>query len=287
MSGGDTSDEVAVPPNDGHAGDLLSARLDGELDPATAAWVDDHLERCAACRDAAAEAGHVRRSIRELPPVDGAPVVAGFLARHRAVIRTGVAFVCLAAIGLGAIASTSAVLSPAVRPPIDELGAVHRSASSDRGGLRAPAPSAMAGMRRVEGVGAPYAAPGDLPGHRGPLSRRALYDGDELTLVVYGDGRALVSVFEQPGHLEWDDLPAGRLVTVADRQVWVGEARVEGAAAPVAVTEVGDVVVTVVSDDPDLLTAVLDGLPDMNRDSTWDRFHDACVRFTRAFAGQG
>lgn len=275
-----TNDPATAPPGDGHAGDLVSAHLDGELAPDVAAWVDDHLERCAPCRDAAADAGHVRRRIRELPPVDGAPVIAGFLARHRAVIRTGVAFVCLAALGLGALAATSAVLSSPVVPPVELLADIHRLAGSDAPGASSADP--MAGMQRVDGVGAPYAAPQNLPGHDGPLSRRAVYDGDDLTLVVYGDGRAAISVFEQPGHLEWDRLPAGRVVTVDDREVWLG-----GEAGATAITEVGDVVVTVVSDDPALLTAAVEGLPAMRRDSTWDRIHDACARLTRAFAGQG
>ena len=44
-----TTSDAAVPA-DGHAGDLVSARLDGELDATTAAWVDAHLAACEPCQ---------------------------------------------------------------------------------------------------------------------------------------------------------------------------------------------------------------------------------------------
>ena len=47
-------------------------RLDGPIDPTESAWLDDHLETCAACRDAAvayAAQGQELRSLADRPPV--------------------------------------------------------------------------------------------------------------------------------------------------------------------------------------------------------------------------
>src|SRR3546814_180562 len=67
---------------DRHPDDLLSAHADGELDPTEDAWVVDHLEGCATCRQAVGDLVEARSLLRSLPPVDGTPLIEGFLARH-------------------------------------------------------------------------------------------------------------------------------------------------------------------------------------------------------------
>ena len=272
-----------------HAGDLVSAHLDGELDPETASWVEQHLTGCEPCRAAADDARAAREWLRSMPPVDGATVIAGFLARHRTAIRTGTAFVGAAAVALGAMALSSAALRPEVVPDVAALSRVHAkvSAVASSGPRMSEQSLAAAGldddvvpMRPVQRVAALYAAPPALLGNRSHLSRQALYDGDDLTMVVYGDGTSSVTVFEQPGSLDWDRLPDGAFTQVRDRRVWVREG-----SPVVMVTEAGDLVITALSDDRAAVTTVIDGLPHHERDTTWDRLHDACVRFTRAFAG--
>lgn len=277
-----------------HADDLISAHLDGELDAETTAWVESHLAGCAGCRRAAGEAELARSWVRGLPDVDGSPVVQRFLARHRAVIRTGAAFVGAAAVALAALALTSAVLHPDVLPPVDVLADTHRVAvgAADAGEdmstvLERSGSEQMAGMRPVAGVGRPYSAPSALLGQSGSgdlarLQRYSVLDGDDLTLVMYRDGRSAVSVFEQPGRLEWHRLRGGAVESIAERRVWV-----RSGSPVVMVTEIGDVVVTVVSDDRAAATTALGGLPEERRGSTMDRLHDACVRFTRTFAVGG
>ena len=276
-----------------HADDLISAHLDGELDDATARWVEDHLGACAGCRQAAEEAALARSWVRGLPDVDGSPAVQRFLARHRAVIRTGAAFVGAAAVALAALALTSAVLHPDVLPPVDLLTDTHRVAAragttgEDMRAALDEAGAEMAGMRPVAGVGRPYSAPPALLGQTragglSRLQRHMVLDGDDLTLVVYRDGGAAVSVFEQPGRLEWDRLRGGDVESIGERRVWVRRG-----SPVVMVTEVGDVVVTVVSEDPAAATTALGGLPEERRGSTMDRLHDACIRFTQTFAAGG
>jgi hypothetical protein len=268
-----------------HADDLVSAHLDGELEAETARWVDEHLEVCAECAATAAATSAARQLLRDAPPVDGGRVVGRFVARHRAVIRTGTAFVGVAAVGLAALGLTSAVLHPEVAPDVGAITAVHLSAES-AGGEGAPSDPVMAtavpGMRPVDRVGRLYAAPPAVLGSHARLSLHAVYDGDDLVFAVYRDGLAVVSVFEQPGRLDWRSLPDGETRRVGARPVWVGRG-----APVVMVTEVGDLVVTVVARDERAATAVVEGLPTMRRSSTMDRLHDACMRFTEAFALRG
>ena len=53
-------------------GRLLSAYLDGELDPGTAAWAAHHLEQCPGCTPEADALAELRGALRELgvPPAD-------------------------------------------------------------------------------------------------------------------------------------------------------------------------------------------------------------------------
>lgn len=232
---------------DGHVGDLVSAHLDGELDAETAARVRAHLEVCPECEELAARTESARSWVRTLPPVDGTQVVDRLLARHRATIRAGAAFVGVATVLLGALALSASVIRTEVLPEIDHLVAAHQRGA-------------------------------DVP------------DGDDLTVVVHGDGETTVSVFQQPGRLDWDGLPRGRTERLGDRAVWRPVAppstgRLLGHA--VLVAEAGDVVVTVVADDLDSARVVLDGLPDVKRRSAWERVHDACARLTETFAGGG
>lgn len=260
------------PPADGHAGDLLSAHLDDELDPDTDRWVVAHLAACATCRRAADELATARAWIRSLPPVDGTPVVDGFLARHRALIRTGSMFVAVAAVVLAALAATSSVVHPELVPDVEQMAAAHEAAAHET----------MADMRRVAEARSGYAAPPAMIGSAASLSRRAVYDGHDLTTVVYADDQHSVSVYQQPGRLDWDELPPGDQTWVGDRPVWLREG------SPfVVVTEVGHLVITVVSDDRAAALTAVGGMPEQRRTATWQRLHDACQRVTQVFAFGG
>lgn len=273
-------------PRDGHVGDLVSAYLDGELDGETGAWVRDHLAGCAPCRELAVDTETARAWLRSLPEVDATPVVEQLLARHRAAIRAGAVFVGLAAVVVGSLALTAAVIRTDVVPDVDALVDAHLAASdADDNGLVVEVLfdlEGMSGAKGVGGVGTPYIAPDAMGANPTTLSRRAVYDGDDLTVVVYDNGATVVSVFQQPGRLDWDALPPGRTGTHGGRTVWSPAARSNGRPA-VLVAQIGHLVVTAVSDDPDAVAAAVTALPEGHRDSSWDRVHDACSRFTAVF----
>lgn len=260
---------AGLPPPGGHADDLLSAHLDDELDPVSEAWVADHLGECEQCRSAAVALTEARAAIRSLPEVDARPLVEGLLARHRRLIRTGAGFVGVAAAVLGALALTAAVNHPRVVPDVEGMAAAHVAAAHQE----------LADMRPVDGASDGYAAPAGLIGSSVQLSRQAVFDGSDLTVVVYRDEGVVVSVFEQPGALEWKDLPPGVHRMLGDRRVWMAEGTLT-----MVVSELGDLVVTVVSEHRGAALTALSGLPERHRRSTWDRLHDASQRFTEVFA---
>ena len=254
-------------PADGHAGDLVSARLDGELDAATAAWVDAHLEECEACTEVAGAVGVVRDWMRTAPAVDSTPVVGSVIARRRRMIGNGLVFVGLALFVLGILAVTSSVSHPQVVPAVDEFVAAHERSSHEE----------LGGMRPVDGAGSHYATP--MAVGSDPLRRRAVFDGPDLTVVVYEDDVATVTLYEQPGRVDWDALPDGEAIRIAGRPAW----HRPGVPA-VVVTEIGDLSVTLVADDLEQAEQVVGDLDAPTRSSTVDRVHDSCQRLLEVFA---
>lgn len=255
---------------DGHPDEALSAHVDGELDPVTEAWVVEHLAGCPGCRRSAQDLAEARSLLRGLPEVDATPVIEGFLARHRRAVRIGAGFVVVAGLVLAAIGATTATEHPRLVPDLAVLTAGHVEQSHGE----------MAGMQRQERSS--YEAPPGLIGSAVALSRKEVWDGTDLAAVVYRDGAVDVSVYQQPGRLDWDALPPGEVALVGDGEVWLGPGT-----PVVAVTQRGDMVVTVVSADrPAVLTAVA-GMPEWRRGATWDRVHDACQRLVRVFALEG
>lgn len=259
-------------PADGHAGDLVSARLDGELDEATAAWVDEHLDSCVACAEVAGAVGVAREWMRSAPAVDASPVVGSVIARRRRMIGNGLVFVGLVLFVLGLLAITSSVTHPTVAPDVDAFVAAHERSSHAESG----------DMRPVDDVPSIYATPVVLGAMPSPLERRAVYDGMDLTVAVYEDDAERVTVYQQPGRLDWESLPSGDRVQVAGRPAWVREGQ-----PVVVVAEVGDLTVTLVADDVAQAERAVADLGAPTRTSTLDRVHDSCQRLLEVFALAG
>lgn len=264
-----TGEQPGAP--DGHPDDdLLSGHVDGELDPAVDAWVVGHLEGCQPCRRAVEELVEARAWLRGLPAVDASPLIDGFLTRHRHVVRLGVAFVGVAALVLTVVGLTAATHRRTLVPDVAALAANHRAeAHADMGGMERRASAA-------------YVAPPGLIGSAMSLGRHEMWDGTDLAAIVYRDGDLGVSVYQQPGTLDWEGLPPGEIVALGPGDAWFGPGQ-----PVVAVAQRGDLVVTVVSDDRAAVITAVAGMPDWYRRTTWHRVHDACQRLVQVFALDG
>lgn len=118
----------------------LSRRLDGELEPALRARLDEHLAGCAACRETDAawrEAGRllreepvrappaevmwadVRRAIRQLPAREETPVPFIGWRLHGAAAIVGALFVMVAAVGLLRLSRGTTEISAQAAPAVE------------------------------------------------------------------------------------------------------------------------------------------------------------------------
>lgn len=124
--------------------ELLSALIDGELEPEERRFVHEHLQRCDACREASEEFARVHGFVGELPRlvapeafVSSAlrPARRGRLARLAWLLRgrRGVVAACLAVAAAAVTAAGLAVPRPAQEPPVDRLIARHVAVHSGTG----------------------------------------------------------------------------------------------------------------------------------------------------------
>jgi hypothetical protein len=248
---------------DGHAGDALSALLDGELDPVEARAIRDHLAGCAACADELDGVRAVRAAVRGLPGLDppgplrpASGVVVPFRRRRGALASLAASAAAVAVLALATSGDGPTSTNP------DPGGAVADHAASvvalfDQGrmsadgGLDPLAPEravtpTTAAPRGVEGLPAPFRAPTRLSG--GYLLVEAFRREQGLHLV-YEHGQYALSVFQSVGDVDFDDLPdGGGSVDVAGSRGWRQDsAPAEGR---VVVFELDGLAVLVAGDEP-------------------------------------
>jgi anti-sigma factor RsiW len=210
-------------PLPGHAGDLLSALLDDELDPAQQAAVGAHLRTCPNCAAEFERVTTAREAIRALPWLDlPRPVVVRMRGRRRRLLAPA-AFVSAAAVSF--VLFNVVAADRHVTPPVTTF--VLSSAVQNTSGA-APAPSAE------------NKAPAALA-HG--YERVGAWRADDYVQVVYSDGFRALSVFEQPGRLSAERLPVrGDIVPVGAGQGreldWQGEWLVVWQSGPTTYTVV-------------------------------------------------
>jgi hypothetical protein len=116
----------------------------------------------------------------------------------------------------------------------------------------------------------PYVAPATLAGYAltaGFMTSRGVQ-------LVYEDGGHTLSLFEQPGTLDFDDLPSpGHRFTVAGKDAWRWDRR--GVDGRVLVVQSDDVVVTVVGDIADDVMRAARALPSKPDPGLLDRIEQA------------
>lgn len=138
----------------------------------------------------------------------------------------------------------------------------------------------------VDAMAGPYAVPVELAGYR----RTAVYHTDGGTLhVVYQQGGAMISVYEQLGTVDWGALPDGERMTVHGDKAWASKSAPGAAAgrrnaASVVVVERPPLVLTMVASmGHDDMVTMADALPEPASRSLLDRAREACADVVSRF----
>jgi hypothetical protein len=260
--------------------ELFDAYLDDELTPDERAAVEELLRRSAAARAEVEGIQRVRDLVRGLPAVE--PPF-GFFERMELPRKRGPrsrAGVAASLVGAAAAVMMIIVgLTPGrVAPPIDDFVERHHAmlvsdpASLDVGDGYDPMSD-----DRMDDTPRPFAAPEGLPaGYR----RQAVYTKPEVWHVVYSDGRNMVSVFQQPGLVDWDSMPEdGDRMMMGDDKVWVA-----GDDRRLVVLERSGLVVTVVGRVPKEDALLVAGsMPEPPAPTVTERIADGCRELTSTF----
>ena len=221
-----------------HAGDTLSALLDGALTVDEAATVREHVERCDACTRELDDVRDARRLVRSLDAVEApAWFLASLLEDDRVVVplRRGRRAVLAAVSGsvaagllLLVVAAASVSLS-AVDPEV--AASVERHASTvgaleaegmiasagDRFVSPASVPPTTSDVRSADDLPAPYHAPELVAGYR----LVEAYEMDDGVHLLYRRGPYALSILELPGDVDWDALPDdGTRMRIGDHDAW-------------------------------------------------------------------
>ena len=266
-----------------HAGELLSALLDGELSVAEADQLEAHLRGCEACRAELDEIADARSALRDLPSLDP-PSWLVTIGEPRSSRRSLQAVASVAASIVVVALAVSGVAPSRFQPEPDT--AVDRHASTV---------AALGGTTVAAGVTPSTAKQHDLSSLDAPMRRpperlgayrlvEAFDDGDGLHLL-YRSGEFGLSVFESPGRIDWAALPsgAGTRMTVGGREAW----RWDGppARGRVLVYEEDGLVVTVVADEPgDAALAIAELLPEPRDLSVVQRVERALTGAVKALS---
>ena len=251
-----------------HAGDLLSALIDGQLSAPEATEVRAHVAACDACARELEDVRDARRLVRSLPAVDLPPsflseliagdsvVALGHRTSRRAPIGTIAASIAAGVVLL--LLSSNSIGPHALQPEIDGALARHASTVSallgSTGERLTPAesvPPTTSAQRSVDHLPAPYDAPSRIASYdlvdayRSPGGLHLLYQRGD-----YG-----LSVFELSGSVDWGALPSGGTrLSLSGHDAWRWDAPpVNGR---IVVLEDDGMVVMVVGDEPG--SAVLD-----------------------------
>ena len=290
-----TVHDLTPPPEDWR--ELLSALLDGELDPATEARVRDLLAGSPDAQDELAALVQVRTALRDLPPVD--PPF-GFYER---LLRPARRPSHIGAKVGGALAAAAAAvvlivgITPAtdsVVPPVAAYAERHLEMEPIAATTEAPATTtttsttAAAPSDDMDFAPLPDAeldAMGTPAELSGAFHRMSGYQSSDGAMhLVYSDGDLMVSVYEQVGVVAWDRLPTGTMMQVEGQKAWT----MVGDDEEVMVFERGPLVYTVVaqvtSGAHDDMMAMAVELPEGTDPSMFDRFRTSCRSVAARFS---
>jgi hypothetical protein len=265
--------------------ELLSAYLDGELTPEEEAAVRDLLADSPERQAELADLDEARTWVRGLGPVEPPE---GFLDQVITTVGQPVQkprkwgmlnVVATAAVWVAVLAFVNMSRSDDVQPEVANLVSNHTAASVGVGGFlgslgggepepQAPTRSTAPPPPETE-VGEPYWVPTELPGD---LELFSVSVSGDVVMLSYSNGLEVVTILEQPGHLDTDALPPATPVEVGGVQGW----QVESDRATVIVVERDDMVYAVVGHrDSGLVEAVAAEFPEPPSPSLAKRLGEA------------
>lgn len=251
--------------------ELLSAYLDNELTDAERAQVESDLATSATLRLDLAELEATRALLRGLPQLQPSsrwvPRAGGVPARPRRPRRLGLAVAAVAAVWLLILSVGVSLDSLPIVPDVDQLAVQHAAAETGED------PMGFAEMDADKMMDDDPAIMADI-GHG--MGLEGVFQLHDLVQARYSDGVHAVSVFHEPGEVDWGDMPgSGKVEMMDEGPVW----RSTMGDVEVLVTERGSLVVIVVSDgdiDGDMAMAASTMVPEVDMDrSLWSRIKDA------------
>jgi Putative zinc-finger len=264
--------------------ELLSAYLDGELTPEEEAEVRALLASSPEHQTELASLEEARTWVRGLGPVEPPE---GFLDEVIATVGRPVQkpkkwgmlnVVATAAVWVAVLGFVNMNKSDDVQPEVANLVSNHTAASVGVGGflgsLGGGEPEPQAQTRGTppppeSDVGKPYWVPTELPGELALVSATV---SDDVVTLSYSNGVEVVTILEQPGHLDTNALPPATPVEVGGVQGW----QVDSDRATAIVVERDNMVYVVVGHrDGGLVEAVAAEFPEPPSPSLAERLGEA------------
>jgi anti-sigma factor RsiW len=242
-----------------HAGDDLSALIDGELDPEQERVVRDHLATCEECSTELESVRFGRAMVRRLPAIDPPrwflddiiPII-GSDRRDRTGLRYVVPQVVIAIAIVAAVVAGYEVRSDGTAPEVSAAVARHAATAEAMAAgtgqsfddlVVGTVTASTAPPRSTAGMSKPYTAPSRMAGYR--LAGGFETEGGVQLLYERGDHR--LSMFEEPGKVDWAALPSpGHRFTIDGHQAWRWDR--DGAGDRVIVVQSDGLIVTLVGD---------------------------------------
>jgi hypothetical protein len=201
-----------------------------------------------------------------LPTVEPPPGFLSSAVDHRPLFAgrvTGALFsASMVALTVGIV--VGALEQPAVTPSVDALRARHSSMvldlfagrSTDEGLFSALDPQA----------GPPVSLPHDFESH-------GYVEADRLRQAVFARKDEAVSIFSEPGRVDWSGLPSGNLESISGVTAWIDPDR------KVAIVQADGAAITIVGLDATEVGEVLASMP-AGEDGFARRFRDATAALT-------
>lgn len=249
-----------------HAGELLSALADGELDSVDHAAVQRHLDTCDMCRREFDLIERSRSALLALPELDlPSDLIEQIVRRrHRLLIRGALGGFAAAIIAAALLLTADLLPDPPVEPELAALASDHTTTA-----VTAPDAPTLSSTTSF----GPVQVDNEVVG----FDLVSVSEQDDIVHAVYRRGQKVVSVFQQVGEVDWDALPNdGERLRFSGRDGW------QALDSSSTVLDADGVVLVFVG-DAEAQEALASEVGTSPSPRWWDRAHDAAQSVLGAF----